>query len=440
MNPFKMYDIRGIYPQEVDENLAYELGKAVSVFLKAKKLVVGRDGRASSDVLYKKLVEGITLMGCDVVNIGRCSTPQFYFELFRGTADGGIMITASHNPKEYNGFKICGPNARPIYAENGFDEIQELIKKSKYDEVFRKGEILNKQIFEDYVTYFSSKSVEIKKPLKIIIDTGNGMGICEVKALKKIMGSSIDETVLFPVIDGNFPNHECNPIKKDNVKELLEEMKKNRYDLGFAFDGDADRVVCFTSSGLMIPPDIMTAILAKVVCKEGDKVGFEVRTSQSVVEELNDDGFKGQLYPSGHSLIKKHMVKDGTVFAGEKSGHYFYRDLSFTESSLYTVINIIKFYLENDLEKVAKKIINRRYSIEEKNYVVSDKEKALEVIEKSFEGEKVNVDGLSIYTEDYFFNIRKSNTENLIRLNVEGANDTIVNEVVKKIETILARI
>jgi len=440
MNPFKTYDIRGIYPFEIYDEFAFELGRAVVKFLGAKKLIIGRDGRNSSDELYTYLIEGIVSQGCDVVDIGRCSTPQFYFEIFSGTANGGIMITASHNPKEFNGFKICGSHAKPIFSENGFEDIQKLMDEKKYSEVAKKGHAVNKNFFNSYISYFAKLHKPIDKKLNVVFDCGNGMGITEVKALKKIYGSMIDETVLFPIIDGTFPNHECDPTKVENTLALVEEMKRNKYDLGFAFDGDADRVVCFTSSGFRIPSDVLTAIIAKQVCVKGDKVGYEVRTSQSVVEELKKDKFVGCMYPSGHSLIKKNMIKDGAVFAGEKSGHYFYQKLHYVESTLFSVMQVIEFSLNNDIEKIAKEISGRRVSLEEKNYKVNDKDSVLKLIEKEFRNEKiVKVDGLSVYSDKYFFNIRKSNTENLIRLNIEGDTKKIVNDVVEKIEKILAR-
>jgi len=432
MNPFKKYDIRGIYPYELNEEFAFSLGGAVVSFLKGKKLVIGRDGRTSSNSLFSSLVEGIISCGCDVIDIGRCSTPQFYFEIYNGTADGGIMITASHNSKEFNGFKICGPNAKPIFEDNGFDKIKKLMDEDlKSNE---KGHVLVKNFFNEYVKYFSKFKKNITKKMRILVDCGNGMGITEVKALDKLYPNIQFETI-FPIIDGSFPNHECNPVKKENLRKLLEEIRIKKYDLGFALDGDSDRVVCVTSSGFVIPSDILIAILANEVCVEGDKVGYEVRTGTSVVEEIQKK-FVPKIYPSGHALIKQGMIKDNCVFAGEKSGHYFYQKFHYCESVLYTMMLLMTI---EDLDKKAKEIISRKYSLEEKNYVVKDKNGVLSLIEKEFSSNKIlKIDGLSVYGKSFFFNIRKSNTEDLVRLNIEGDSKKIVDLVLEKIEKIIS--
>lgn len=439
MEPFKEYDIRGIYPYEVDEDFAYNLGKAVVEFLGAKKLVIGRDGRKSSDKLFKSLIEGITSKGCDVINIGRCSSPQFYFELFSGTSDGGIMITASHNPKEYNGFKVCGENAKSIYLKNGLLDIKKLMEFDLSEEKI-KGHIVNKNIFNNYVNFFSKLAKPLNKKLKIIFDTGNGMGICEVKSLKKIYGENIEETILFPIIDGDFPNHECNPTKMENVSSLIEEMKKEKYDLGFAFDGDADRVVCFLSNGMKIPSDVLNYIIAKNHCSKGDKVGCDIRTNHAVVSRLEKDGFKVIVYPSGHSLINNMMGKDDCKLAGEKSGHYFYQKLHNNDSSLFSIMNIIEFYCKEKIDDIVFEIKNERFALDEINYSVVNKDKAISLIEKEFSKfEILKIDGLSVITDEIHFNVRKSNTEDLLRLNIDGISEKVVRDNIKLIEKIISR-
>jgi phosphomannomutase len=439
MDPFKEYDIRGIYPYELNEDFAYNLGKAVVHFLGAKKLVVGRDGRKSSDSLFKSLVEGITSMGCNVINVGRCSTPQFYFDIFSGTSDGGIMITASHNPKDFNGFKVCGKNAKSIYLKNGLLDV----KKHMDDEFFDvkvKGNIINKNYFDDYVNFFSKLKKKVGKKMKIIFDTGNGMGISEVKALKKIFGDEVEETVLFPIIDGEFPNHECNPTKSENVVKLVDKMKKTDFDLGFAFDGDCDRVVCFLPNGEKIPSDVLNYIIAKNICVKGDKVGVDVRANQAVISNLKKNGFRVFIYPSGHSIINDMMIKDGCVFAGEKSGHSFYQKLHYTDSSLFSIMNVIEFCSKFDIIEVVSKIKKERFSMEEINYNVVNKDRAINLVEKEFNDCKLEkIDGLSVTSKEFYFNIRKSNTEDLLRLNIDGVSEKVVRNTIKKIERIISR-
>lgn len=440
MNPFKAYDIRGIYPYEVNENFAYKLGKATATFLNAKTLVIGRDGRISSDSLYRELTKGLKEIGINCISIGRCSTPQFYHAIYSGTSDGGIMITASHNPKEFNGFKICSQNARSVYGKNGLASIEGIMQIDNYQEN-NTGHIVQKQIFNEYVNFFKSLSLPLSKKIKLLVDTGNGMGITEIKALERIYPTNLEVEVINSVIDGTFPNHECDPTKLENTKILQNKLEHGNYDLGVALDGDGDRCVFFTSKGEKIPSDLLIAILAEQVAKTNDMVGYEVRTSQTVKEVIQSLQMKPKLYPSGHALIKSGMIKDGTVFAGEKSGHYFYRKLHFTDSTLYTMINILNLLQTKDLGVIAKKLQSKRSSLEEENYAVENKDLALEKVESSFKDYEIKkVDGLSVYGNDFFFNIRKSNTENLIRLNVESITREQAIELRRKIEAIISRI
>jgi len=438
-NPFKAYDVRGIYPEDVNEAFAEQLGKAVATFLKANTLTIGRDARVSSDSLFEALVKGITSTGTNVVTLGQVSTPQFYFSLYTSEDDGGIMITASHNSREYNGFKICGKKAEAIFQENGFVEMQELMKDSKFKT--GQGSISERNILDEY-KQFLKPFIQKKRKFKIIIDCGNGMGKKEVDILKELYSEWIHIDTLFEEMDGNFPNHECNPIIRDNMIHLEQVLRDQDYDFGIGFDGDADRVVFFTDSGRMVSPDIMTAVLGVYLAKEHDSVGFEVRSSQVVQEELKKNKIEPKMYRAGHSYIQTSMKKDDTLFAGEKSGHYFYKTTNFKECTALTIIHVLNLLTDQNtqLHAVVLPLITRYDSSNELNYYVHDPEAALKRIKEEFVRENngiVEIDGISVYSLNYFFNVRKSNTEPLVRLNVEGKTKNHVVDVRRRIEELL---
>lgn len=442
-NPFKAYDIRGIYQKDIDEEFALNLGKAIGTYIKGQKIVVARDGRKSGDTLYAALIKGILSTGKNVVAIGKVTTPQFYFSLYSGTAAGGVIITASHNPKQYNGFKICSENAVPIFKENGLAKIEEIMNKKQFNKN-SPGHLIQKTINEEYINEIKKISKPLKKQYKILADTGNGMGILEVRALKKIFGEQVHLEVMFAEVDGNFPNHECNPAINDNLKQIVNKIKKSEFDFGVAFDGDADRVIFITNQGQIIPADIMIGIIGSNILREGERVGYEVRSSRVVKEILEKNKIQHFLFPSGAPYIKEGMKKNGVQFAGEKSGHYVYQNLHYTDSSIYTIINVLNIIDKTGktLEEIAKPLIEKYSNSGEINYEVNDPEYALRAIKKEFEEEAkeiLEIDGISIYTDNFFFNVRKSNTEPLIRVNIEGNKKEIVNDLKEKIEHIISR-
>ena len=439
MNPFKAYDIRGVYPNQVNEELAYDIGRALPLLLKCKTIVVGRDGRTSSNSLYDSLIRGLLESGITVINIGQCSTPQFYYAIYSSSVDGGVMITASHNPKEYNGFKICEANAKPIFKENGLPKLQLLIEQGQFKIGMNKGQVIEKNIQEEYTQFFSRLKKE-SFAFSVLVDTGNGMGTYEMQAIKKILSNSKFE-VLFEKVDGSFPNHECNPIIEKYYSVLQKKLREGKFNFGIAFDGDADRITFFTEKG-MIPPDLITGLIGSRYAKAGEKVGFEVRTSQAVPIVLEAENIIPCLYPSGHAYIKQNMIKDGAVFAGEKSGHYFYQVLHNTDSSLFTLINIVHILSVEgkSLDELIAPLRDPFANSGEMNYTVNDANKVLKNIEKEFSFLDIKkIDGISCYDEDFFFNVRKSNTEPLVRVNIEALSQKKVNELKESIERIISR-
>ncbi len=443
MKAFKAYDIRGIYPTDVNEELAYNVGKALVTFLQAKTIVVGRDCRESSQPLHKAFIKGVTSLGCSVIDLGLISTPQLYFKLYTDSSmDGGVMITASHNPKEYNGMKICKKHAIPLFGEYGFQELQEIIEKEAYQSVAdTPGTVQTEDIQEAYTTYFKEKVKGSSRPLKLLIDCGNGMGTKEVRALRKIYPQHHIET-MYEEMDGSFPNHEANPIVKEHMAELMGRMKTEQFDYGIGFDGDADRIAFFLDTGEMVSPDILTGVIGRNCAKAGEKVGFEVRTSQVVADILTQKRIIPLLYPSGRAFIMNRMREDKAVFAGEKSGHYFYQELNYTDSALYTLIKVLELVEDRTLNALVEPLEDAFVRSGEMNYKVKDADASLKNIEEKFfkKADKIlKIDGVSVYTESYFFNVRKSNTEPLVRINIEGTGPQVVEEIQHELEKLLVR-
>ena len=444
-HPFHAYDVRAIYLQDIDEDFAYLLGRATARFLKGKRYVVGRDCRLSSPALSAKLIAGILDEGIAVDNIELCSTPQFYFALYNGTADGGIMVTASHNPKEYNGFKICGANATPIFADNGLENIQEIMKHmqktAQTDVCNTEAQERQISITENYIKFFAHQKKFLSKPYTILVDCGNGMGGKEISVLRALYGNNVKITTLYEDMDGTFPNHEANPVKQKNTQALVQQLREGTYDFGCALDGDADRIVFFTSQGEKIESDILTAVLGVFLSDKNEGIAYEVRTSQSAIEYITKHNRKNILCKSGRPYITKGMQENNCVFGGEKSGHHFFQLLHNTDSTLLMMMSVLHMLdaTHKTLGELALPVQRKRYSTEEINYTVTDADATIAAIKEAFasEADIKEIDGVSVYTQDYFFNIRKSNTEPLVRLNLETANKDVYEPILTKIEQII---
>ena len=299
MQIFKSYDVRGVYPSELNEEIAYKLGRSIVVYLKAKQLIVGRDIRLSSDSLSKALINGIIEQGCDVVNIGLCSTPMLYFASLNLPA---VMVTASHLPAEFNGFKICKKGAIALSAETGLKDIEQLIADNKFLEVRRKGKISHKTILDDYIKGISSFGVGIKK-LKVVVDSGNGM---EALVAPKLLDNFPVQLVpLFFDFDGRYPNRSPNPEFADSLIVLQKKVKAEKADIGVGFDSDCDRVFFVDERGNRVRADHALLLLAKIVGKKGDKIVYASNCSRIVEDELKQMKLKAIKARVGHSLMKK---------------------------------------------------------------------------------------------------------------------------------------
>jgi len=437
MNIFKAYDIRGVYPSEINKELAYKIGRAFVKFLNVKNVVVGKDYRIGGKELYEGLTKGINDQGADVWDIGFCSAPSLYFAVNFLKADSGIMITASHNPKEYNGFKFTREKAIPISRDTGLKDIQK-IAEDNFKNVKLKGKIIKKDIFKEYIKFVKGFIKDIK-PLKIVIDCGNGVDGVFVKETLKGLGLEVIELFFKP--DGNFPNHDPNPLKKESLDILKEKMKQNKAELGVAIDGDGDRIFFITKDEEIVPGDFITILIAEDFL-EKDKnqtVLYDLRVSNIVPEKIKEFGGRPEMCRVGHSFIKEQMRDKNAVFAGELSGHFYYKDAFFTDSAIITLIKIL-----NIISKKQKKLselikpYKKYFHSGEINSKVRDKEGKIKELERKYKNGKIShLDGIRVDFKDWWFNVRASNTEALLRLNLEAKSEKMMKEKVKEILKIL---
>jgi phosphomannomutase len=439
INPeiFKAYDIRGVYPEEINEDTVYNIGRALVKYLKPKKIVIGRDIRKSSDALREALIKGIIEGGVDVVDIGIATTPMIYYASGKLEVDAGVIITASHNPAEYNGLKLCLKNAVPIGEGSGMEEIRELALKGDFSEGSSSGRLFEnsqlKKDYKEYLTSFYKKGLDKKK---IVVDFANAMGIEEKDILEKF-SDDLDFTYLYDDFDGDFPNHEANPLKTETLKDLQKKVLEVQADFGIAYDGDADRVGFVDEKGEVVPMDYITALISKEILKKhpGGLVLIDLRSSNAVQEIIEEAGGKVKHCRVGHSLIKAQMRRDGAIFAGELSGHYFFEENFKAEMTVLAVIMILN--LLNETGKTMSELtadLKRYYHSGEINSEVKDPQKVFSELKNKYGEGKINeLDGVRIDFSDWWFNVRASNTEPKIRLNLEAKTKDLMEEKVDEV-------
>ncbi|HBB36725.1 MAG: Phosphomannomutase [Candidatus Moranbacteria bacterium GW2011_GWC1_45_18] len=426
INPkiFKAYDIRGIYPMELNEEAAYRIGRAVVQALGAKKIAVGRDIRESSPALFEALARGITDQGADVLNLGLTSSPMVYHASGSLNVDASISMTASHNPPEWNGLKFCKRDGYPVSEETGLLEIKKMTLAGNFENSEKKGKIVEENsLKEKYYKYFLSFANLGDKKFKIVVDTANAMGILELEIYKRLSGN-IELVTLYDEFDGRFPNHEANPLKTETLAELQKKVIEEKADLGVAYDGDADRVGFITEKGDFIPMDLVTAILSKLILKKhpGGKIYFDLRSSKSVKEVIEENGGVALECPVGYSKIKKLIRDNGAVFAGELSGHYYFQENFYSEIGTLVAIMFLNLMAETG-EKISElvKDVNRYFHSGEINSEVEDKDAVIAKLKEKYADGKISeMDGVKIEFPDWWLNVRPSNTEPVLRLNLEA--------------------
>ncbi len=422
---FKAYDVRGIVPDELDADLAYKVGRALVIFLQPEQVAVGHDMRVSGDALAGAMIDGIRDQGADVVDVGLVSSDALYFAVGKYGFDAGVMITASHNPPEYNGFKICKKEARALSLDDGLAEIRDIALGGDFPEPEKRGDLIQKEVLPAYVEH-ALQVVDTSriKPFKVAVDAGNGMAGRTMPLLFQHLPCEL--VSLYFELDGTFPNHPANPIDPAAMVDLQKTVVEQGCDLGVAFDGDADRMFLVDERGELIGGDITTAMVAIALLEQHPQstICYNLICSRSVPETILAHGGRPYRTPVGHSLIKRIMRSEDAIFGGEHSGHYYFRDNWYADSGLIAMLAVLSLLSKGDkpLSEVVKPI-DTRFRSGEINLKVEDKPAAIARAKSHFieQGAATDeYDGLTVEFPDRWLNIRASNTEPLLRLNVEG--------------------
>lgn len=436
---FKAYDIRGLYPAEIDDEDAYRIARAFVTALGCKRVVVGHDMRESAASFEKATVRGLIDQGADVVPIGLTSTPMYYYAVNHLNADAGVMCTASHNPAEYNGYKMTGHSAIPSIAFVENDRLWEMACAGEFDEPAQKGRLHDVECVLDSYADAVLDNVGIRSfgKLKIVIDCANGMGGYILPKICEKVGS--DPVRLYWRLDGSFPNHEANPLKTETLLALQDRVVDEKSDFGASFDGDGDRVAFVDEKGAIIPGDFVTALIAREMLKKkpGAEILYDLRSSWVVPEEIEKAGGKAIECRVGHGLIKKQMREEGGYFAGELSSHYYFSDFFTTDNGDLAMLNLIKLILAEG--KPLSEIVGpmRRYFHSgEINSEVKDIPAVLKRLQDTYgpaAKRTTHLDGYKAEFDDWWFNVRASNTEPLIRLNLEARTSDMMNDKVEEL-------
>lgn len=430
---FKSYDIRGLSPGEITAELAERLGRAVVVWSGAKTVAVGRDMRATTPELAAALTRGVRLQGATAVDIGLVTTPMFYFGAASlADVDFGVMVTASHNPAEYNGFKLVKHDAMPVGAGSGMEELRDLVMKNDFADAPEMGGERTTPIAESYVEKVRSLCPQSGTGLKVVIDAGNGMAGAILPQL--LAGTPHTVTPLYYELDGTFPNHEANPLKEETLAVLQRTVREQGAALGVAYDGDADRIGLVDETGQPIAADLLTALLVPELLRRHPKssVLYDVRCSRVVREEIEKHGGKPVMTRVGHAHIKRTLREEGGSFGGELSGHFYFQDFFGVECSdyvLFLVLDLLGTSHQPLSELVAPL---RRYAQSgEINFKVRDTGAAVDAVREACAPQATNVseiDGLRMDYTDGWISVRASNTEPVLRLNVEGDTTEVMTQ------------
>jgi len=436
---FKSYDIRGLVPSQLTTGDAYRIGKATAAYLKASTLCVARDARIHGPSISAALIAGINSTGCDVIDLGMNPTPMTYFAT--GTlgkaVQGAIQVTASHNPAEYNGFKLTRGGALPMSYDSGISFIEKLYKDDQPDVAKKPGRTMVKNMRAGYIKHVL-QFCKLDRPLKIAIDTGNGVMGDILPAILK--GLPLKVTPLFFRPDGRFPNHEANPLHLENIKDLRRIVVEKKLDCGIAFDGDGDRVAFVDETGEPVPGDLAGTLMALALLKnnKGGKVFYDVRATKALADAVVGAGGIALESRVGHSHIKSGMRKEKAIMAAELSGHYYFRDFFYSDSG-ETAFFLVLSLLSQSGKKMSELVnpLKKYFHSGEINFEVHDAAKVLKAAEAKYgpSAKSVShVDGVSINMGSWWFNLRMSNTEPVVRLNLESL--TTKEEMAAKTEEV----
>ena len=435
---FKAYDVRGIYPDELDEAGAEAIGRAYVEQFEPRRIAVGRDMRTSSPTMQEAVMRGATAAGCDVLDIGLVGTEMVYFAVGSLGLEGGIMVTASHNPKEYTGMKIVRRGALPVGGESGLLEVRDRAVRDSpvSDTAYRSGNPATAQTYDIWPEYvdrvLSFVDTTAIRPLKVVIDAANGMAGTMLPPVLEHL--PIDAVRCYFEPDGSFPNHEPNPLLPENREFIVRKTLEEGADLGVAFDGDADRCFFVDDTGEFVPGDFSTALFAEsILAREpGGKVIYDIRASHAVPDTIEAAGGTGLVNRVGHAFIKARMRKDEAVFAGEVSGHYYFRDFSQADTGVVPFLLMLELISQKEqkLSDILAPLRERYFITGEINTPVADVALKLQELKERYgsEGTVSHLDGLSVDAGDWHFNVRPSNTEPLLRLNLEATSQELMEK------------
>jgi phosphomannomutase len=425
---FKAYDVRGIYPDEIDEDTARAIGAAFVAYLEAKRIAVGRDMRLSSPALAAAFIDGATAQGADVADYGMIATDMLYFAVARDKHDGGVEITASHNPKQYNGMKMVRQEAFPLSGEAGISDIREMIAGSRLPPPApRRGNVTAADVLTPYVDHVMSFiDPSIVRPFNVVLDAGSGMG--GLVAPRLFDRLPVKTTRLCFDIDGRFPNHEANPLIEENRRDIVEAVVREKADVGIAWDGDADRCFFIDGSGEFVSGDFVTALLAEAFLLKhpGSTIIYDLRASHAVRDTVAKYGATALMNRVGHAFFKQRMRETNAIFGGEVTGHYYFRGNFYADNGFIPALLMLELMSKKgqSLRELLEPLRARYFISGEINTNLPGMDsvpaKLEQIAAKYADGHQYELDGISVEYPDWHFNVRPSNTEPMLRLNLEA--------------------
>ena len=433
---FKAYDIRGLYPNEINEDIARQIGRGFIAYLKAKQVGVSRDMRVSSPTIASAFIEGALEQGADVVDYGMLGTDLLYFAVVRDNLEGGAQVTASHNPGKYNGIKMVRAGAQPLSGDAGIGDIRDMITDGRLPPpAASKGRLSRADVLSDYVDkVMSFIDPSIIKPFNVVLDAGSGMAGLVAPRLFERLPCRV--TTLCFEIDGTFPNHEANPLIEENRRDITAEVIRQKADIGIAWDGDADRCFFIDGSGEFISGDFVTALLAEAFLLKhpGSTIIYDLRASHAVRDTVAKYGGRALMNRVGHAFIKQRMRQEDGIFAGEVTGHYYFRDFYYADNGFIPALLILELMSKKNqsLRDLLQPYRERYFisgEINTKLGSMAEVPKKLAAIEERYkDAEIARLDGVSVDYPDWHFNVRASNTEPLLRLNLEAATPELMEK------------
>lgn len=439
---FKAYDVRGTYPDQMNEDVAYKIGRSLAVFLSQESgkpvneltIGVGRDMRLSAPDMAAKYIEGLTESGAGVLDVGQVGTEVLYWIVNHRGLDGGAMVTASHNPAAYTGAKLVRAKALPLSGDSGIGEIRDMVLAEGYGEAApTRGAVTTEDVMAEFQLHaLGFINPEAVKPIRVVADGGNGMA---GPMVGPVLGelSVVDLKTFYWEPDGTFPDHEPNPLLPENREFIIEKVKSEGAELGIAWDGDADRCFFIDEAGRFVDGDFLTALLAESLLKKfpGETILYDVRASRAVADTVLAAGGRPLVNRVGHAFFKARMHENGALFGGEVSGHYYFRDFGCIDSGTLPALLILELLGERgvSLGSLVDEYRSKYFITGEINSTVDDAEAVLAKIEEKYgDGEIMKLDGINVDFEDWHFNVRASNTEPLLRLNLEAFSQEMMEE------------